>query len=441
MLFHKFDNEVYAKRRAKLRQNVSKSIIIIPSFPTNHHYVAGPYRQRSHLAYLTGFTDENCILVLRPGMSPECVMFVRPRNDLEEYWEGARPGPLGAKNTYGIDEAYSIEEFSSKIGELMNDVEQIFYKFGENLEIDRLIHQQQAAVQKARGRTGVGLMPLLDPSEIIGELRLFKGPEEIANMKRAAQISCEAHKEAMRFTRPGVYELQVEAVLRYKFMSAGAHNMAYGAIVGSGANATTLHYHANDSICKDGELLLIDAGCDWGFYASDITRTFPVNGKFSPVQKDVYQAVLSTQKALIAKAQVGVPYNELQFAAIDGISQSLIDLGLIRSTSKNEIVDKKLYREFYPHNIGHWLGMDVHDAGLYYANQSRKLEPGMVLTIEPGIYIRPDNQNVASEFRGIGVRIEDDIHITPYSNENLTQAVPKEVGEIEAICAETSSFS
>lgn len=433
--------EVFAKRREKLKSKMNKGdALLLVGYPTairnndNHHL----YRQESSLFYFTGIKEEELVMLYRPGMQPEYTLFVRPKDELAELWDGYRAGVEGAMRDHGADEAFEVGMLHKMLASYLKECNKLYYQLHINKDLDVEILDTLEKVRASRGRTGLGILPLYDSTEITGDLRLIKSEEEIELMAKSGQIAAEAHKEAMRYTKPGKTETQVQGVLSYMFHREGAGDYAYHPIVGTGANATVLHYRDNDKECKDGDLLLIDAGCEYNYYASDITRTFPVNGKFSRAQKEVYDAVLKAQKEVIELIRPGVAFIDLQNKAIESLSISLHELDFLEE-SVEEIISQKLYRKYYPHNIGHWLGMDVHDRGRYFVDQeSRKLQPGMVLTIEPGIYVNPTDTDAPSEYRGIGVRIEDDVLVTESGYQILTEAVPKEVSEIEALMQEES---
>ena len=433
--------EVFASRRQKLKQHLQAGDAILlvghPEAVRNHdnHHL---FRQESSLFYFTGCKEENTVMLYRPGLQPEYTLFVRPKDAVAELWDGYRHGVEGAKRHLLADEAYEIGQLEKMLLPLLKDCNKLYYQLHIDSSKDALVLRALENVRKAKGRTGLGILPLYDAAEITGELRVCKDAAEIELMRRSAQIAAEAHKEAMRYTKPGKNERQIQAVLSFMFLREQAGDYAYHPIVGSGNNATVLHYRDNDQPCREGDILLIDAGCEYQFYASDITRSFPVSGKFSEAQKRLYQAVLQAQKETIALIRPGCLFQDLQNQAIDSLSRSLYELGFFEE-SIEEIIAQKLYRKYYPHNIGHWLGLDVHDRGKYYVDgQSRPLQQGMVLTIEPGLYIAQDDKEAPAEYRGIGIRIEDDVLVTDSGYEILTAGVPKEIAEIEALMAEPS---
>ena len=429
---------VYAERRRALMSRLANGVAVIPSAPVaiRNNDVEHEYRQDSDLHYLTGFDEPESVLVLATA-HPEhrTVLFVRPRDPEREVWDGARAGVEGAVRDFGADAAFPIQELGTRLPDYLGNHEKLLYRLGRDRAFDDKVLSALDVV-RARARRGMGLPgQIIDPSVTLHELRLRKGEEEILAMRRAAAITRDAHLGAMRLARPGRYEYEVEALLREVFRKNGSERPAYSPIVGSGPNATVLHYHANQRRMEEGDLLLIDAGCEYDYYASDVTRTFPIGGKFSPAQQSIYQLVLDAQLAAVEKTRPGATLDEVHRAALETIVAGLIALGFLAGPLEKNI-EEGLYRPFFMHRTSHYLGMDVHDVGAYYRDQKpRPLEPGMVITIEPGIYIAPGNQSVPSEFRGIGVRIEDDFLVTPGGNVNLTADIPKTVGELERACA------
>ena len=399
-----------------------------------------PYRHDSYFYYLTGFNEPESVLVLIAGTgqfpTPRSILFCREKNLEREIWDGYRYGPEGARTTFGFDEARPISELASALPQLLSDQPAIFTFVGGNAGWDRQISDALNGV-RALSRTGVSAPTVVhDIRAILDQQRLIKDGHEIDVMRRAGEISSDAHIRAMRTARPGQFEYEVEAELLHEFIRNGAREQAYSAIVASGPNACVLHYRENNRMMNDGDLLLIDAGGEYASYASDITRTFPVNGKFTGAQKAVYEVVLEAQMKCIDDVKPGKPFNAYHETAVRVLSQGLIDLGLCKG-SLDSVIESKSYFQFYMHRAGHWLGLDVHDAGDYRiggsTGQWQTLKPGMVLTVEPGLYIRPAD-NVPEKFHNIGVRIEDDILVTPKGNENLTAKTPKTVADVEAAC-------
>ena len=428
------DLSPYATRRARLLQKMQRGIAVIPTAPEalrngDAHY---DYRHDSHFYYLSGFAEPEAVLVFVAGETMQSILFCREKNPEREIWDGFRYGPAAAAEHFGFDAAYPIEQLDDKLAELMGNQPALFYPLGTNAEWDTRLLELREAV-KAKSRSGVKApAELRDIRALIDEMRLIKDAHELDLMRRAAAISCGAHRRAMCFTRPGHYEFEVEAELLHEFCRHGARQPAYTSIVAGGANACTLHYIGNDACLNDGDLLLIDAGCEFASYASDITRTFPVNGKFSAAQKDVYEIVLAAQTAAIAAARPGNPWDAPHEAAVRVLAQGFIDLKLCQG-SLEAVLESGSYKQFYMHRTGHWLGMDVHDVGEYKLGDAwRPLTPGMTLTVEPGCYIRPAD-NVPRELWNIGIRIEDDVLITAKGCEVLTQDAPKTVREIEEV--------
>ena len=426
------DHAPYAERRKRLQASMQRGIAVIPTAPeairnADSHY---DYRHDSHFYYLTGFTEPEAVLVLIAGDKLQSILFCREKNAEREVWDGFRYGPDGASQQFGFDAAYPIAQLDEKLTELMGNQPVLFYPVGADAAFDARLLRLREAV-KAKARTGIRAPnEIRDVRELLDEMRLFKDANEQDTMRRAAKISCNAHRRAMRFTRPGQFEYEVEAELLHDVCRHGARQPAYTSIGAGGANACTLHYVGNNARLNDGELLLIDAGCELEGYAADITRTFPVNGKFSAAQKDVYQIVLAAQAAAIAAAMPGKLWNAPHEAALRVLAQGFIDLKLCQG-SLESVIQTESYKQFYMHRTGHWLGMDVHDVGEYkLGDQWRPLQAGMTLTVEPGCYIRPDDK-VPRELWNIGIRIEDDVLITAKGNEVLTQDAPKTVKEIE----------
>jgi Xaa-Pro aminopeptidase len=429
------DINMFRERRQALASRAKGSAIIIPAHPeyVRNNDVHYPYRQDSTLFYLTGFEEPESILVIRPGQTPETVLFVRPKDVFRETWDGFRYGPEGVEKEFKIDKAYLLADFDKVILELLKPVDRIYYRWEIDKEFDNRMLSLLARVRTSFGRSGAGHLSVHDSWELVGEMRLFKSPAEVAIMRKASEITAKAHVEAMKFTRPGVTERQVQGVILGSFYAQGADREGYGSIVASGPNATTLHYVFNDQPCREGDLLLIDAGAEYQYYTSDITRTFPVSGKFTAPQRRVYEGVLKIQKSLIEQIKPGVIFKSLQDKTIEALTDLMIELKLL-SGSRQQLIDSLAFKKYYPHGVSHWLGMDVHDVGLYIVKgESRALEAGMSFTIEPGLYIPADDMSAPAELRGIGIRIEDDIVVTATGCEVLTAGVPKDIAEMEAI--------
>ncbi|MCX7977527.1 MAG: aminopeptidase P family protein [Bdellovibrionaceae bacterium] len=430
------DLRIFVERRRRVSSEISGGALIVASHPEfiRNGSVGFPYRQDSNLYYLTGFEEPEAILILRPGCDPEAALFVRKKDKERETWDGFRFGPEGVEKEFGI-KAWPIEEFSSVAPDLLKDVDAIWYRINKNKWSDQLVIPALEEARLKHGRTGYGLPPIHDADTLLGELRVIKSPDEIDKLKKAAEIGARAHLAAMRFTRPGVTERQIQAVLYHHFLMAGAAREGYNFIVAAGNSATTLHYNFNDQLCRDGDLVLIDAGAEYLYYTSDITRTFPINGKFTEPQRRVYDGVLHIQKEIIAFIKPGVTFKELHDKASSMLTDLMLDLGLL-SGRKEDIISSGQHRKYYPHGVGHWLGMDVHDAGMYYDRKKREprpLVPDMVFTVEPGLYIPAEDTSAPRELRGIGVRIEDNVAVSTNGCEVLTALAPKEVDELESI--------
>ncbi len=428
------NTSLYASRRNRLINQMQRGIAVIPTAPEvlrngDAHYA---YRYDSHFHYLTGFDEPEAVLILVAGASPQSILFCREKDIEREIWDGYRYGPDGAKEKFGFDAAFPIAQLDDKLTELMGNQPALFHPLGKQAAWDDRILALRARVQ-AQVRSGITAPnEIHDVRTLLDEMRLIKDNDELATLRRAAAISAAAHIRAMRATRPDKMEYEIEAVLLHEFRNSGAQAPAYTSIVAGGANACVLHYISNNAVLKDGDLLLLDAACELDGYAADITRTFPVNGKFSAAQKDVYEMVLAAQAAAIAAARPGAHWNEPHDAAVRVLAQGLIDLKLC-SGSVDAVLESESYKRFYMHRTGHWLGMDVHDVGAYKLEGNwRPLQPGMVLTVEPGCYIRPAD-DVPQAFWNIGIRIEDDVAITLQGCEVLTAAAPKTVAAIEEL--------
>jgi Xaa-Pro aminopeptidase len=391
------------------------------------------YRQDNDFYYLTGFAEPESVALFAPSEKEPYVLFVRPRDKERETWTGRRAGVEGAVAEYGADKAYVIDEFSRVAAGYIEKAERIYYPLGVNERMDARMLEMVKSAAAMRPRVGSGPNALLDPREILHEARLYKHPEELETMRRAIAISAAAHAAAMRNARGGMMEWEIEALVDFNFRRRGAAGPSYPSIIASGPNAATLHYIHNDREMRAGELLLIDAGCEYDFYASDVTRTFPVSARFGPLQRDLYQIVLAAQLKAIQTIGPGVKFDEPHDAALRVVVEGMCNIGLLKGPPE-EAIKSGAYRRYFMHRTSHWLGMDVHDVGLYrVAGQSRTLEPGMVLTAEPGIYIAPDDDEAPEEFRGIGIRIEDDVLVTADGHDVMTAAIPKSVAEVEAL--------
>ena len=429
---------IFAERRKQLMAKLPGGVAVIPSAPVaiRNNDVEHEYRQDSDFYYLTGFAEQESVLVLSTQHPDHAaVLFVRPRDPDREVWDGARAGVDGAVNDFGVDAAFPIAELAQRLPDYLQNHEKLLYRLGKDRAFDE---KMLAALDATRARSRRAITwptQIVDPASLVHEMRLFKSKEEIATMQRAASITRDGHIAAMQLAKPGRYEYEVEAALRQVFRKNGSERPAYAPIVGSGPNATVLHYRQNDRRMDAGDLLLIDAGCEYGYYASDVTRTFPVSGKFSAPQEGIYRIVLDAQLAAIEATRPGATLEQIHDQALLVIIDGLIARGLLPD-DRQKVVDEHLYRPFYMHRTSHWLGMDVHDVGAYFRDQKpRPLEAGMVITVEPGIYIGAGNALVPPEYRGIGVRIEDDVLVTEGGQLNLTADIPKSVSELERACA------
>ena len=397
-----------------------------------------PYRHDSHFYYLTGFPEPDAWLVLIAGENDQAILFCREKNEEREIWDGFRYGPAKAQETFGFDAAYAVEQLGTELPKLLANQPALFYALGSSRMLDHKLQHWLDAV-RAQSRSGVTAPhAAFDVLQLIDEMRLFKDAHEIDIMRRAAQISAGAHVRAMRASAAGKFEYEIEAELLHEFKRHGSQFPAYGSIVASGANACVLHYRGNDAPLKNGDLLLIDAGCELDSYAADITRTFPVNGKFSAEQRALYDIVLAAQDAAVAATQPGNRFIDPHNAAVNILAQGMLDTGLLKG-SLDQALESGSYKQFYMHRTSHWIGMDVHDVGNYREQNpgsiepaSRLLQPGMALTVEPGLYIRPAD-GVPEHFWNIGIRIEDDAIVTSTGCELLTSGVPKNADEIEAL--------
>jgi Xaa-Pro aminopeptidase len=426
---------MFESRREEFLKAIRPGVAILPSppAPVKSNDVEHEYHQDSDLYYLTGFEEPGTVAVFLPGHAEHpFVLFVRPRDRELEIWNGRRAGPEGAVRDFGAKAAFPIDQLVAKLPELILNSSRIYYRMGRDPEMDRVV---LGAMDEARRRTRKGGTPpgeIVDPTSLLHESRLLKSAEEIALLRKACEITCEAHTAAMRICRPGVHEYELEAEIEAVFRRRGSAGPGYPSIVGRGANATILHYIANTDRVGERDLVLVDAGCEWRYYNADVTRTFPASGRFSREQRELYDLVLEAQLAAIAEVRPGVPYENMHKTAVRVLSEGFVKLGLL-SGDPGEIVETERFRRFYPHGTGHWLGLDVHDAGLYkLGDVSRPLAAGMVLTVEPGIYVQPDDLEAPEKYRGLGIRIEDDVLVTASGCDVLTAGAPKTAQEVEA---------
>lgn len=431
--------------RAQLKQFMesigSDSIAIIPAAheATRSYDTEYKFRQDSDFWYLTGFPEPDAIAVIDPRAKKPFTLFVRPRDPEMETWFGRREGVEGAVKNYGADKALPIAKFASELGKMLDGHDKLYYRFGKDEKLDLQILQYLSAQRLRRLKTPYPPHTIIDPTITTHEMRLHKTPEEVEYMQTAATISAEAHIVAMQKCTPGMNEYQIESLIEAYMRENGASGVAYNSIIGGGENATILHYVENNRPLKDGDLLLVDAGAEYKGYAADITRTFPVNGKYTQAQRDVYDVVLDVQEKCIEYTKTGNTVKGRQEYSIELLTEGMKKLGLLKGKTK-DLIKKKAYMKYYMHGVGHYLGLDVHDAGRYFTDQatknSRPFAPGMVLTVEPGLYIPPDDKSAPAKYRGIGVRVEDDVLVTAEGNVNLTAKVPKDPDEIEALMAD-----
>ncbi len=425
----------FKKRRKQLMQQVGKGNIALigsASVRPRNRDVNYPFRQDSDFYYLTGFNEPDSLAVFIPGRKQgEYILFCREFDEKKALWEGAHAGLEGATTHYKADDSFPIDDLNDILPGMLEDKGKVYYPMGRDSDLDHRLLDWINHI-RSQSRTGVNAPgELVSLEHILHEMRLFKSPEELKLMRRAAEVSASAHVKAMKTCKAGLYEYQLEAEIVYHFIQDGLRAVAYPSIVAGGKNACVLHYTENADKLKNGDLLLIDAGAECDHYAADITRTFPVSGRFSEPQKLLYQLVLDAQTAALAQVKPGAPWHLAHDASVETITKGLVTLGLLKGKVPKLIKDEK-YKQFYMHRIGHWLGMDVHDVGDYKVDKEwRLLEPGMVLTIEPGLYIPEDCEGVDPQWRGIGIRIEDDVLVTAEGHEILTGGVPKTITAIE----------
>ena len=425
-----------ARRQAILDRLPEGGAMLLPTNPErlragDSHY---PFRPGSDFYYVTGFPEPGAWALLKKGGVDEgFTLLVLPRDPEREVWTGIRFGTEGALAEFGADHAQSTVTLEAELGRLLADVQTLYFSFGRHPEVEPVLTRVLNAVRPGR-KAHAGPTALVDAGVILTDLRMHKTDEELVLMRRGAEITTEAHVEAMKQVRPGMYEYEIQALLDYTFRRRGAWGWAYPSIVGGGANACILHYVQNHGRLADGDLMLIDAGAEVDGYATDVTRTSPVGGRFSPAQRDLYQLILQVQEAAIANTRPGQTLDAMHDEVVRGLTEGLIDLGLL-SGSMDEAIGEKKFTRYYMHRTSHWLGLDVHDVGRYLLDdgQGRPLEPGMLLTVEPGLYIAPNDEQAPEAFRGIGIRIEDDVLVTEGGHENLTLAIPKTMEAIEAL--------
>jgi Xaa-Pro aminopeptidase len=415
-------------------RRIPGGIAIFPAAPAavRNSDVEHPYRQDTDFYYLTGFEEQQAVAVLTPN-HPEhrFVLFVQPKDREREVWTGWRAGAEGAKRDYGADAAFTIDKLEEELPKLAEKTDRIYYRFGGDPTFDERMIGFMRLFQRQRQREGTGPTSLIDPAEMLHEMRLIKTPGELELLRRAIEITCEGHIAAMEALRPGVYEYQLDATLGYVFRKNGSPRCGYATIVGAGANATVLHYTTNNRRIEDGDLVLIDAGAEFGYYTGDVTRTLPAGGRFTGDQAALYQLVLDAQLQAIDTIRPGATFIDPHDRTVRVLTEGLVRLGLLEG-EVDKLIEENKFRKFFMHRTSHWLGMDVHDAGPYkVGDEWRRLAPGMVMTVEPGLYIAEDAEDVDPRYRGIGIRIEDDVLVTDNGHEVLSARVPKTISDIE----------
>jgi Xaa-Pro aminopeptidase len=421
----------------ELENGVLTCFAATPSVRNND--VTHEFRQDSDFHYLTGFDEPDAVLVLVGGDTPRSVLFLRPKDRERELWDGERLG-LEGTSALGVEEAYPIHELDERLPRLLAGRSVLHARFEEQSLVDPRLAKALASARREGRRGGIHPTHVVDSAGLVHEMRRRKDALEVSLMERAVAITGEAHVAAMARAQPGMYEYEIEALLRAEFRARGSERVAYEPIVGSGHNATVLHYVKNRRRMQDGELLLIDAGCEYDYYAADVTRTFPVNGRFSPAQRDIYELVLAAQAAAIAVVRPGATLDDVHLAAVRCICEGLVALGIVEGSARDVEVEER-YKRFFMHKTSHYLGMDVHDVGRYFdGGRPRPLEPGVVITVEPGLYFAPDAPAGAEKYRGIGVRIEDDLLIESAGALVLSRHIPKELDDVERTCLARSAL-
>jgi Xaa-Pro aminopeptidase len=428
---------MYRHRRERMIEAMGAAALVVFSAPEllRNNDVEHEWRQDSDFHYLSGFDEPGSVLVLRGGAEPRFVLFVRPRDPERETWDGPRAGVDGAVADFGADAAYPLSELAERLPDLLGNLDSVFYRLGRERTNDDIVLRALDGVRRL-ARKGISCpRAIVDPGSVLHEARLLKSAEELERMQRAAAITEVGHREVMAHSKPGMFEYEAEALLRGAFRRGGAERHAYAPIVGSGPNATILHYHKNDRRMLDGDLLLVDAGSEYEYYASDVTRTFPVSGRFTPPQRTIYELVLRAELLAIDATRPGATLDDVHGVAVRVLVEGLIELGIISGPLEQALAEER-HKPWYMHRTSHWLGMDVHDVGTYYlAGKPRPLSPGMVLTVEPGLYFSQNDTRVPEQYRGIGVRIEDDVLVTEGEPNVLTAAIPKQVDAVEQACA------
>lgn len=428
---------VFVERRKRVLEKLGDAVLIVCSAPEHvrnglHHFF--PYRPDSNLYYLTGFEEPDSILVMRAGSKPQSALFVRRRNPERETWDGYRFGPDRAQGQFQIDACYPIDEFGVKAQSFFKDAQRLFYRSYKNPHADGLVKDLLLAHQNSLGRSGLGLLPVYDADEFLSEFRIIKTDLDLLNIRQACAISADAQIDCMKYIKPGMNEKEICGYFGYQIRKRGADGEGYNPIVAGGPNACTLHYVFNDQNLRDGELVLIDAGAEYNYFTGDITRTYPINGKFTKEQAEVYSAILQVQKHIIEMVKPGILFSVLHSTAAEMLTDVMLELGLF-SGRRDDLIAANHHRKYYPHGLGHYLGMDVHDVGRSRTRNGQQLElqPGMLITVEPGLYIPLNDQEAVEKYRGIGIRIEDDVLVTDTGCEVLTRDCPKEISDLEKI--------
>jgi Xaa-Pro aminopeptidase len=424
------------ERREQFMSRIKGGAAIFVSAPVaiRNGDVEHEYRQDTDFYYLTGFEEPNAVAVLVPDHpDSRFVLFVQPKDPEKEVWTGWRAGEAGAVGGFGANAAHTIDQLDKELPKLLTKVDRIYYRFGSDPAFDERIVRLMPRFQRERQRNGAGPTAIVDPGQTLHELRLVKDAEELARLERAVEITCKAHREAMKALKPGLFEYELEAVLSYVFLRNGSRRPGYASIVASGPNATVLHYTSNKCQIREDDLVLIDAGAEFDYFTGDVTRTIPASGKFSEAQAQVYEIVLAAQLEAISTVRPGAAFIEPHDRAVRVLTEGLIRLGVLKG-EPDKLIEDGEYQKYYMHRTSHWLGMDVHDAGPYKeGDEWRRLAPGMVLTIEPGLYFGEDDSSVPSRYRGIGIRIEDDVLVLQSGNRVLSEAAPKTIAAIEAL--------
>ena len=428
---------MYKENRNRFMERIADGVAILPAhrLATRSNNMSYKFRQNSNFYYLTGFPEPEAVCVLAPNHKKyQFILFVLPKDQGAETWDGKRVGVANSVSDFGADVAFPINSFDEEINQFVEDCSKIYYAFGDSIYDDKVV---TFITQNRRNRASQGTGPksIVDPTDIFAEMRLIKNGEEIKRVRRAAEITAQAHIKAMKLTKPGIYEYQVEAMMDSVFRKVDDGYAGYNTIIASGGNATILHYTDNNKQIEDGDLVLIDAGCEHRNYNGDVTRTFPASGKFTEPQRVIYQVVLEVQMALIQLIQPGTKIDKLNHIAIELLTEGMIRIGLLNG-KKDKLIEKRAYRKFYMHGIGHPIGLDVHDVCRIKDGETfRTFQPGMITTVEPGIYVAADSEEVPDIFLGIGVRIEDDVLVTEEGHEVLTDSVPKKIEDIENLMA------